>query len=724
MSIRFLALVCGLLLASAGRTQTAPFDLAGPTLRVSVTQGAATLPIARVPQLAEGDRIDLRADLPADQAARYILVAGFLRGSTNPPPNAWFRQAETWTKKGRKGLSLVVPEGAQQIVIFLAPATGGDFPTLRNAVQGRPGAFVRAAQDLAQASLDRRRLAEYLEAVRRPVAGDPDRLERITPLLARSLQIKVNTDCLSRVPDLQAACLMQNQDALVLNDGHSNAITDALAGPGVDLALQISATPQGGLGQYSPYIAAARDIIGIFSSLHTAKYQYIPALARLEGDAMHLVLNSAPSFHNPKSVMVAALPIVAPVRVPPLQPVDPELTVCKGSGEALLPMIGAPLIYATDYAYDLRLRLAVDGGRTIDLPATPDPERGGLVLTLAGALPEGAGARYEGRLHGSWGFQPFDGPQVAVRLAEPGGWRVGSTAARSGGRQVTLEGGASACVSRVSARGASGEGRALPFKAATPETLTIDLPEEMPASDPVALEISGPTGAKVAAVTVPGAEPRRAMGVSLLARNIDRPPASAPVRLTLGNDGQIPADAILTASLRATDGQRFTGRETIEISAEGGSGATATLNAENGMTLADRNIAVIRLQPARALGTSAYGQLRARVVRDKVAGEWVPLGMLVRLPEIRQLRCAEGAGSCELTGDRLYLIASVAATEAFDTPVAIAEGFPGNAIQVPRPAADTLFIRLHDDPAVIGRISGASVAAASSPAIVPEGGPS
>ena len=32
--------------------------------------------------------------------------------------------------------------------MFLAPATGGDFSTLRNAVRGRPGVFVEAVQDL------------------------------------------------------------------------------------------------------------------------------------------------------------------------------------------------------------------------------------------------------------------------------------------------------------------------------------------------------------------------------------------------------------------------------------------------------------------------------------------------------------------------------------------------------------------------------------------------
>jgi len=41
---------------------------------------------------------------------------------------------------------LTVPKDAQQLLVFLAPETGGDFNTLVNAVRGRPGAFVRTSR--------------------------------------------------------------------------------------------------------------------------------------------------------------------------------------------------------------------------------------------------------------------------------------------------------------------------------------------------------------------------------------------------------------------------------------------------------------------------------------------------------------------------------------------------------------------------------------------------
>src|SRR3546814_15101408 len=76
-----------------------------PRLHVGVTPGGGTLPIARVPNLAEGDRISIKLDLPERPGARMLLVAAFLRGATNPPTKDWFFKSQTW-KKGGTELSL------------------------------------------------------------------------------------------------------------------------------------------------------------------------------------------------------------------------------------------------------------------------------------------------------------------------------------------------------------------------------------------------------------------------------------------------------------------------------------------------------------------------------------------------------------------------------------------------------------------------------------------
>ena len=167
MHLRSRPLILAIILAVKAQAAPAPFDLAGPILDVKITRGTETLPASQVPNLAAGDRVWIKADFPATQSAHYLMVTAFLSGSTNPPPEKWFFPCKTWTGKcGHDGLTVTVPEGAQQVLVFLAPETGGDFRTLVSAVRGRPGAFVRTSQDLNQAALDRSRLERYLAAVR------------------------------------------------------------------------------------------------------------------------------------------------------------------------------------------------------------------------------------------------------------------------------------------------------------------------------------------------------------------------------------------------------------------------------------------------------------------------------------------------------------------------------------------------------------------------------
>ncbi|MGJ3629028.1 hypothetical protein AB5I41_23125 [Sphingomonas sp. MMS24-JH45] len=55
-----------------------------------------------------------------------------------------------------------------------------------DAVHGRPGAFVRASNDLFQASLDRARLEAFVAGVARVEQAEPQRLAQVSPRLARS----------------------------------------------------------------------------------------------------------------------------------------------------------------------------------------------------------------------------------------------------------------------------------------------------------------------------------------------------------------------------------------------------------------------------------------------------------------------------------------------------------------------------------------------------------
>ena len=459
----------------------APFDLAGPKLEVEVIHAGKTLPISEVPNLSPGDQVSIKADLPPGQSAHYLLVAAFLRGATNPPPESWFYSSETWNPKDSDGLKITVPQEAQQVIVFLAPETGGDFKTLIGAVRGRPGAFVRASQDLNQATLDRSRLKVYLAAIHKISQTDSDELKAAAPLLARSLSIKFDSDCLQKIPQLQAPCLMQGQDALVLDDGHSTSIVQALtSGNSGDLVQQLSNTPVAGLGYYSPYVASVVDIARIMDSFHTAQYQYIPALSTEQGNQLSLELNTPPSFHNPKSVLVVALPAVEAPQMPPLHPVNPKAVYCAEKTELVLPAEGAPLAFATGYAHGMVLRLKGKNGKFVELPVKADAEKGGFVANTAGLSPSNFGDALDGSLHGYWGFEPYDGPEFKLENTHPQHWQLVDDDQHSliAGRDdtVQIETENAACVDSILLQKPTGETLKADWKSTGPNQVAVTLP--------------------------------------------------------------------------------------------------------------------------------------------------------------------------------------------------------------------------------------------------------
>lgn len=479
LSLRLFALALCVVSARAF-ADPAPFDLTGPKLEVKVTRAGQTMPITQVPNLAVGDQIWIHPDFSQGQAAHYLLVAAFLRGSTNPPPENWFFKAETWNKKF-EGLTVTVPEGAEQVIIFLAPETGGDFKTLVNAVRGRPGSFVRASQDLNQAGLDRSRLDTYLDAVREINSTDPTKLKEASPMLARSLDMELDKKCLDKDTDQQAPCLMQGQDSMILNDGHSMSIVQALtSGPAGDLTLQASYTPQAGYGYYSPYIASIVDIARILDSFHNAEYQYIPALATQRDHSLDLKLNTPPSFHNPKSVLVVALPAVEAAQPPPLHPVDDKQQFCAAKNGLVLPVDGAPLVFSTQYAQNLVLHLTTPGGKDIDLPLKPDAVKGGLTVDTAPLKGVNLGPTVDASVRGAWGFTSFQGPVFQLQTAHEQKWQIASADENAlvVGREDTLhlEAPDAGCVDSIQYREVQGKEQKADWKLVKPNQVEVKLP--------------------------------------------------------------------------------------------------------------------------------------------------------------------------------------------------------------------------------------------------------
>ena len=794
-------LVCASVPTAFGDSST--FDLDGPRIEVTVTRAGKTLPITEVPNLVVGDKLWIHPDFPEAQAAHYLLVTAFLRGATNPPPKSWFHQAETWDKKFiEKGMTVSVPEGAQQVLLFLAPETGGDFKTLRNSVRGQPGAFVRASQDLNQASLDRSRLDKYLSVVRKINHTNPAELKTASPLLARSLDIKIDANCLSMDVDLIAPCLTEKQNNLILNDGHSASIVAALtSGPTSDLAMQASYTPQASYGYYSPYISSVMDIARILESFRTAAYQYIPALAEQSGEALDLKLNTPPSFHNPKSVLVIALPAVEGAQPPPLHPVDEKQVYCAQNATLALPVEGAPLVFSTRYARNLKLHLQAADGKSVDLPLTADPARGGLDVDtkpLAGTV---IGTDVKASIRGEWGFDPFRGPEVRLQGSHEQTWKIADADDDLVvGREdtVLLEAENASCVDGVQFRTADGKEIKAKWKLVNPNQVQVTLPLkdaqpgsmvllvkqaglEKPADIKVrtfakAAHLSGftlhsgdhqgmltgsrldevaslkvkdiefkpgtltsvkgddklameavdskaasalETGQTLPAVatlrdgrtlnvlaTVDAARPR----VSLISKFVQEDGGAgdeaAKSNIQILNPDELPQNAVLLFSLKAETPENFSRAEEIEVATKDGAYST-TLTLADGLTLQDRHIAVARLDPAKAFGSSAFGPLRFRVVSDGVDGDWQPLGTLVRLPNFESLKCDDDPNvACKLRGTNLFLVDSIAPNQQFTNPVQVPDGFPGRVLPVPHPVdGGELYVKLRDDPAVVNVVT-------------------
>jgi hypothetical protein len=782
-----------LALASSGLKADGPaFDLSGPKIDVHVKRGAVTLPISQVGNLLPGDRLWIHPDFPETQSNHFVLVVAFLRGATNQPPPDWFTRVETWSSEARQeGVFVTVPDGAEQALLFLAPETGGDFNTLRKAVTDRPGAFVRAAQDLQAASWERMRLETYLLDVKASSASDPKKLKVTAENAARSLGIKINQDCFLRPVDQQATCLTQNSEGLVLDDANAQSLVDQLAnGSTGDLMNQLSYSNIGGGGLYSPYVGAVVDTARILASLHTAHFQYIPALALPRTDTLNLRLNVPPSFRNPKSVVVVGLPPIGPSRPEPLHPTNPSDSFCVSKPDLMLPAEGAPLVFATGLAHDLMLHVEpADGkGPGVEIPITAEPGVGGLLPK--GKMPDLPAGELTGTVTGKWGFDDWVGPQYSLISPEPGRWAL-SPADESAlvvGRDDTvhLEGGNALCVDKIEERGADGRNLSLMWKSAKAATLEVTLPlkaaapgqvtvavyqyglanpdtmkmtaydvaaslEKLTLSagdkqavlngtrldqvksatlngvnltpsalthvndlDQLTMDVDGATANLIAGkaytaqvalkdgrelktpVTVNPPRP----AITLLSKGVQNSAKGPPIPVQFGSADDLPVDGKLVFFLQSTSPAHFARDEKVEVAAEDSSFHTTLDVADGSLMLEDAKTAVGTIEPLERFGPSAFGPLRLRAVSaDGIAGDWLELGTLVRLPDFKDLRCPRAVSKpCVLSGDDLFLADSFSSTADFSNAVDVPEQFTGTQIPVPHPANGQLYVKLRDDP--------------------------
>jgi hypothetical protein len=493
--IEFLALLAAVSVWRTMAADVAPFDLLGPRVEMKVSRNGRSLPIARVANFEPGDRIWIHPDFPESQSVHYLLIVAFLRGSTNPPPEKWLTQAETWSKKVKQeGILVTVPQDAQQVLVFLAPETGGGFSTLSRAVRSVPGVFVRASQDLNQAGLYRSRLEKYMSVVKETSDNDPKQLHDVSVQVAKTLGIKIDQACFDRPVEQQASCLTQNSDRLVLDDGHSQSVVTALTnGPSSDLIGAISTTPVAGGGFYSAYIGAVVDLARLLGNIHTAEFQYIPALALPKGEQLNLHLNNPPSFRNPKSVIVVGLPAVEAPQLPPLRSPKLDQVFCLQNPALTLPVEGAPLVFSTDLGHDFVLSVPTRKGAPLELPARPDAAQGGFVVDAKKLAAADLDPQLVATLRGNWGFDAFLGPTFHLRNVQANGWSVASAdqGALIVGREdaLRLQSICAVCAEKISLTLPDGKEIKPTWKVSGTNEVTVNVPLKESGTGPVTVRI-------------------------------------------------------------------------------------------------------------------------------------------------------------------------------------------------------------------------------------------
>jgi hypothetical protein len=205
--------------------------------------------------------------------------------------------------------------------------------------------------------------------------------------------------------------------------------------------------------------------------------------------------------------------------------------------------------------------------------------------------------------------------------------------------------------------------------------------------------------------------------VTLLNKGTQDDNTASPVHL--GSSDDLAVDKRLVFFLKSVVPNNFPRDQKVEVAAADGSFHTFLSLGDGSLILEDNKTAMGALEPLSRFGASAFGPIRLRAISAQgIAGDWLPLGTLVRLPGFKELRCPHAAKPCTLTGTNLFLIASVAATQQFNDATDVPPEFTGTQLTVPHPINGQLYMELRDDPTVLQTLT-LPLTGATAPAAAP-----
>ena len=192
--------------------------------------------------------------------------------------------------------------------------------------------------------------------------------------------------------------------------------------------------------------------------------------------------------------------------------------------------------------------------------------------------------------------------------------------------------------------------------------------------------------------------------VTLVSKNIQL--GNTPLTINLGGQDELPLDGQISFLLKTEIPDRFPRTERIEVATADESFSVLLSVADGTLVLRDADSFLAVVDPHKALGPSAFGQLRFRPVQaDGTKGDWQSLATFVRVPVLKELHCPESADKpCQLSGVNLFLIDSVASDQQFTHTAPVPIGFLDSTLSVPHPAESGLYIKLRDDPSATNTV--------------------
>ncbi len=192
------------------------------------------------------------------------------------------------------------------------------------------------------------------------------------------------------------------------------------------------------------------------------------------GDQLTLTLNTPPSFHNPKSVLVAALPAIEQALPPPLHAVSPKDIYCARGIRWCCRWRARRWCSRPSMRMTRSCASPASNGETIDLPATADATQGGFVIDTSPLAAASLDDRFQGSLHGSWGFESFDGPGFQLVNTHSQAWAPANADDQmlivGRANTIHLQAGSVACIDRIMVKDPDRQGTAGRLVAASRRT--------------------------------------------------------------------------------------------------------------------------------------------------------------------------------------------------------------------------------------------------------------